>query len=124
MIIGPVTVKDADLCPGDILDYEYGFTVNEAGVYLFDTGVWRVTPPAIILFFDSRRVVVPEPRTWQIARPWQIPKTFIDPRTGVVEKWIPGEYERVLAVTSVGRDTLPSVVSIPFTIKEDCKGTP
>lgn len=108
------------LCPGDILSYTIDVHVNAPGVYAIDVSVWRVTPPATVLFSDERRVVVTEPTEYELDREWRIPQFYPDPRTGELVPWLPGQYERRHALSTTSRATRPSLVAVPFTIRGDC----
>lgn len=121
MTIGPVQMDKGEYCPGETMTYTYTVDVREMGVYMFDVAVWRVTPPSIVVFNESRRVVAARPEAWRIVREWRIPEEYYNPRTDTLVEWQPGQYERHMAVTPSGRNALPSTGIIPFTIRGGCK---
>lgn len=72
------------LCPGDVLAYDIAVQVTRPGVYSVDVSVWRLNPPATVVFSDERRVVFSAPALYELERAWQIPPTHIDPNTGAM----------------------------------------
>jgi hypothetical protein len=75
----------------------------------------------IVMWAPRLNVVAARTRTLDIVRRWSVPPTFYDTLTDTVQPWAPGQYTRSIAVTAEGRDTLPSVADVPFTILEDCE---
>jgi len=121
MTISGSSTTDDPVCPGDTLPYTVTFQVTEPGVYAVDVSVWRVSPPATVLFSDARRMVLTEQISYTIAREWVIPATYPDPTINLPVAWLPGRYERRHAISTVSRATKPSMVSIPFTIAKGCQ---
>lgn len=109
------------VCPGDTIPYAIDLVVTQPGVFAIDISVWRITPPAVVLFSEVRRVVFSEPTSYTVKRQWVVPPTYVDPITSVPATWGPGQYERRHAITVMGRDAEPSFAVIPFTIRSDCK---
>lgn len=112
---------DNNLCPGDVLTYQIVLRVQEAGVFDVDISVWRIDPPAVMIFSTTqRRVVFPGATTYTLARQWTVPRTVDDPVTNEPVRWLPGAYERRHAISTSSRSTEPSIISIPFNIRNDC----
>lgn len=109
------------LCPGDILNYELELHVSGEGVFDLDVAVWRVTPPATVLFSQTRRMVFTGRTDYRLSREWVIPRTYASAIDGSPEQWAAGQYERRHSIVTVSRSTEPSIVSIPFSIREDCQ---
>lgn len=121
MTIHAVDGHNQAMCPGEVLTYTYTAIISQPGVYLFDSSVWREDATQIVVWTDPLRVVSSEPRTVYIVRHWTLPPAIYDVLTDSVQPWWPGQYTRSIAITASGRNTLPSVASIPFTIREDCE---
>lgn len=116
----PRLLGPAALCPGEALRYELVLTVNGPGVFAVDRAIWRVTPPATVVFSDTRHVIFDEAATFAVERVWTIPDSYIDPATGGRMAWRPGEYEVRHAVSTSSRNTRPSIQVIPFEIRSNC----
>jgi hypothetical protein len=114
------TVTTTPLCPGDTLPYSIVLHVSEPGVYAVDVSVWRMTPPATVIFSEARRFVISRATDYTLPREWSIPLTHPDPTTNGQVTWQPGRYERRHAISTVSRAAKPSIVVIPFTIAERC----
>lgn len=97
------------LCPGEAL------------TYALDVAVWRVSPPAVVLFSEERRVVFAGEQEYSLARQWTVPGAYIEPETGMPARWMPGQYERLHAISDVSRDAEASIAVIPFAIREGCE---
>lgn len=109
------------LCPGEALTYALDLVVTDAGVYALDVAVWRVSPPAVVLFSETRRVVFAGEQEYSLARQWTVPPEYIDPGTGLPVRWTAGQYERRHAISDVSRDAEASIAVIPFAIREGCE---
>lgn len=116
-----VTIGPTALCPGETLHYDLGLMVNRGGVFDLDVAVWRVTPPATVVFSSSRRMVFDGPAEYRLAREWTVPAFYSSPLDGSPEHWAAGNYERRHAISTVSRSTEPSIVTIPFSIRGDCE---
>lgn len=114
------TVGETALCPGDALRYDVGLHVSGPGVFDLDVSVWRVTPPATVLFSSTRRMVFTGPTDYELERSWTIPDFYASSVDGSPEYWTAGQYERRHAISTSSRSTQPSIVTIPFVIREDC----
>lgn len=109
------------LCPGEALTYALDLAVTEAGVYALDVAVWRVSPPAVVLFSETRRVVFAGEQEYSLARQWTVPGAYIEPETGMPARWMPGQYERLHAISDVSHGAEASIAVIPFAIREGCE---
>ncbi len=109
------------LCPGDTLRYDIALDVSGPGVFDLDVAVWRVTPPATVLFSSTRRLVFQEQADYSLERAWTIPPFYSSPTDGSPERWAAGHYERRHAISTTSRSTEPSIVVIPFSIKDSCQ---
>ena len=109
------------LCPGETLTYTVDLVVNRPGVFDIDVSVWRENPPATVIFSSTRRAVLDTPITYKLPRSWTVPDTYLDPTTNQPVAWLPGKYERRHAISAVGQVADPTLVSFPFTIREDCR---
>lgn len=108
------------LCPGDVLRYDVSLHVSGPGVFDLDVAVFRLTPPVTVVFSSTRRMVFSGPSDYQLARQWRIPQTYSSPVDGSPERWAAGQYERRHAITTASRSTVPSIVMIPFSIRDNC----
>lgn len=108
------------LCPGDTLHYTLTLHVSGPGVFDLDVAVWRVTPPATVLFSSTRRMVFNGPADYELERAWIVPEFYASSVDGSPERWAAGRYERRHAISTSSRSTLPSIVTIPFEIKRGC----
>lgn len=116
-VTGPV-----DLCPGEYLDYSFDMVVKEAGVYGLDISVFRTSPlPMIAVFSESQFFVIGSPRTFPVTRHWQIPERYEDKVTKENIEFIPGDYERSIAVGTTSSSTHPSTETLKFSIRDGCE---
>lgn len=113
-------VGPTELCPGEILRYAYDISGDRSGVLDLDTTIWRVTPPAAVLYSMSRRVVLVEPINFEREDAWLVPVEGTDPLTLQRLQWLPGAYERRIAISTPSRNTQPAIAVLPFSIREDC----
>lgn len=116
--------SETALCPGETLAYDLGLRYNDAGVFDIDVAVWRVSPPATMVYSASRRAISTGAQEFVLHQAWGVPTEILNPRTGRLEPFAAGEYERRHAVTTVSRATKPAIMSVPFTVlgEEDCGG--
>lgn len=111
----------AALCPGETLVYRPNLVVNGPGVFTIDTTIWRITPPATIVFSETPlRAIFDAPIIFTSARRFVVPPTWRDPDTGESQRWEPGQYELRRAISTTSRNTEPSIATIRFSIREDC----
>lgn len=122
LTVSPLMSKGpTDLCPGEPLDFEFTMDVTGEGVFDLDASTWKlVPPPETVIFSESERFVVAEPISYLVVRRWVVPSSYIDPATNRETDWEPGQYERQIFVTAVGRDTEPSIQVLPFEIRAGC----
>lgn len=113
-------VGNTALCPGDTLRYDIALQVSGPGVFELDVSTWRVTPPATVLFSQTRRMVFTGPAEYELEREWTIPPFYSSPIDGSPERWAAGQYERRHAISTSSRSTEPSIASIPFEIAQRC----
>lgn len=119
--VSPIVANGpTSLCPTEPLDFQFSMSVLEQGVFDIDQSTWRLVPPETVLFSESQRFVAAEPITYIVERRWVIPAEYIDPATNRAAEWQPGQYERQIFVTAVGRDAEPSIQVLPFSIRDDC----
>lgn len=117
----PRVTSAAALCPGEILSYSFEVVVNEPGVFEFDQSVWGVQPRRGVVFERPLRLALGSAERWQVHWWWELPAQYTNPRTGQLDDWQAGAYEVVLGITSVSRDTVPSLATVPFQIREGCE---
>ena len=118
----PIVAGSTELCPGESLDFSASIDVERPGVYLLDMSTWKVDPPpAMVIFSEADRMVIGDERSSIIARKWTVPVNYINPVTGKISEWLPGNYTRDIAVTAVGLNTLPSTQAVEFTIRSGCQ---
>jgi hypothetical protein len=108
------------LCPGEALNYDLTLHYDGQGVFVIDISVWRVTPPATVVYSESRRVVMTGPQEMLLPQRWVVPDRVFNPKTGLTEPFTPGLYERRHAVTTASRATAPAIIAVPFTVRGDC----
>lgn len=121
MRIADVRYEAVTLCPGETLTYSYGVEISEPGVYVFDASVWDMNQRRVVLFGNELRLVAASPQKTRLVRHWVLPEQYYDTLTDTWAAWSPGRYERHIAVTAAGRDTLPSMAAIPFVVRADCE---
>lgn len=117
----PRLTSAAALCPGETLAYSFVVAVAEPGIFEFDQSVWGLQPRRGVVFERPLRLAVAGAERWQVHWWWEVPDQYENPRTGEMTQWLPGDYEVVLGITSVSRDTVPSLARVPFTIREGCE---
>jgi hypothetical protein len=117
----PVVQGRSDLCPGEALHIHHTVTVSAPGVVDFDVTVWALSPRRMILQRPTPRMVLAETKEWTVEWRLPMPESYVNPRTGEFERWLPGEYRLAAAFTSVSQDTVTSMMSITFTIREGCE---
>ena len=112
--IGPTA-----LCPGDSLRFATSINADGPVVYEIDASIWDSENDLILVTADSVRAVLPEDlqRTYEAS--WTIPQGMPD-GAGGTKAWRPGEYKRVVAISTVSRNSKPTIATLPFSIKEDC----
>lgn len=122
LVISEIRVTGpTELCPNEYLDFSFDMQVKEAGVYGLDMSVFRTSPPpTIAVFSESQFFVIGSPRTFTVTRHWQIPERYVDKDTKEVVEFVPGDYERNLAVGTTSLNTTPSTRTLPFSIRSDC----
>lgn len=109
------------LCPNEYLNFSFDMEVKEAGVYGLDMSVFRTSPPpTLAVFSESQFFVIGSPRTFTVTRHWRIPERYTDKDTQEIVEFIPGDYERNLAVGTTSRNTTPSTRILNFSIRSDC----
>lgn len=109
------------LCPGDILQIEYDFHADGAGLLDFDATAWRIAkPPKTIVFSDSRRFVLADTIDQREVEAWEVPETFVDPATAQDTPLLPGEYVRHIAISSPNRGSVFALGSVAFVVKDSC----
>lgn len=114
-VLGPT-----DLCPGDSLNFSVDVEVLEQGIYQLSMSTWKTSPPTTVVFSEGLDMVIADSREFPIAIEWVVTDMYISPYTGKPTEWEAGEYSRDVAVSAVDRNTTPSIVAIPFTIRSDC----
>ena len=121
LLESPVVHGSSDLCPGETLRFSFSTTVREPSVVDFDVTTWGHEPRRIILQRPTQRMVMAEAMTWPVDWSFTVPESYVNLRSGEFEDWQPGEYRLDAAITSVSRDTITSMMSIPFTVREGCE---
>lgn len=119
MEFSAVRYEPQALCPGETLRYELDLHVHRV-VYQIDVSTWRTTPPSIALWSESRRIVYTETEQLTIPREWTVPPMALDVGNLQPVPWSPGDYERRHAISTISRNTTPSIITVPFSIREDC----
>lgn len=121
LIVSEIVVAGpTDLCPGESLDFYFEMDVLEPGAFSLKMATWREDPPATIIFSELDEFPVAEVREFRVVRSYVIPGTYKDPATNEQVAWQPGQYARHVYVNAVGRNTLPSIQKLSFSIRADC----
>jgi len=104
------SVKEpTSLCPGEFLTYELVLNVQEDAVLESDSSIWATDPPGTAQFSqDYQRAIIEGPITYTTNTRWP------------VADLPPGDYERRIAVSTSSRSAMPTIISIPFSVREDC----
>lgn len=109
------------LCPGDTLEYIYSVDGAEDGVVDIDVTVYRETPPSqTIIYSTSLRDILVDPVHQETYAVWKIPTEVINPFTGQIEKFVPGDYQRRISISTTSRNRTPEIAVIGFSIRLDC----
>jgi hypothetical protein len=114
------TVGPTALCPGDALIVEYDFHAGGSGVLVRDATVWSLIPPRTIIFSTSRRFILEGPVEQHLTEAWHVPDSYIDPSTDQERPLPPGEYKRIVAISSPSASRIVAIGSVEFSIREDC----
>lgn len=114
----PVLLGPSELCPGDHLIYQFEWHGSGLGVLDFDATIWRVDPPLTDIFSDSLRDVLPGNSSQMRKVAWPVPYTYHDLATDSDVPLPPGNYERLIAITSPSRSLSSDAKAISFTIKK------
>lgn len=113
-------VGETDLCPGDPLVIEYAFHAAGAGVLVRDATVWQITPPKTVIFSTSRRFILEGPVDQTLVETWHVPPSYVNPSTDKPEPLPPGDYRRIMAISSPNNSIIIAIAGVDFTIREDC----
>lgn len=114
-------LSPADVCPGDTLEYAFDLSANADAVVALDGAVYRVSDPAgLAAWSDTRRMVLPRGATFTVRQRWFVPTVYWDWGAGAERVWPPGEYERLIAVGTTIRNTVPEIQGFRFTVRGDC----
>ncbi len=108
------------LCPGDTVNIEYTVHIREPGVFHMDRSLWRVTPPQTLVFSRTEIGVYPARIDFLSQREWLIPPSIINPVDGKPMTLAPGQYEFRWAMTTSSRSTVPSILVVPFQLRQGC----
>jgi hypothetical protein len=113
-------VGESALCPGQPLIISYDFHAGGSGVLVRDATVWRLVPPRTIIFSTSRRFILDGPIEQHLNEAWHIPVHYLNPETDKVELIPPGDYKRIVAISSPSASRIVAIGSVNFSIKEGC----
>jgi hypothetical protein len=113
-------VGETDLCPGEKLIFSYNFHAQGAGVLVRDTTAYNIDPPKTLIFSTSRRFILDGPVDQHLTEAWTIPAIFHNYETDEDEPLPPGNYRRYLSISSPSRSTVIAIISVPFSVKEEC----
>jgi hypothetical protein len=108
------------LCPGDYLAFEYDFSAKGAGKLVRDYTTWQVSPPITVIFSEEREFILPGPVEQHLVERWPIPSGYYSYAVGRVVPFAPGEYKRMISISSPTRSTIAVVDSVTFFIGADC----
>lgn len=109
------------VCPGERVVFDYVVHIRGAGVFTLDRTLWRVSPPMTLVFSQSQQGVYPAPIDFAARREWMVPMTYTNPVNEQPAKLTAGAYEWRWAMSTVSRSTLPSILTLPFRVKEGCE---
>jgi hypothetical protein len=122
-IVNLKTVGDTTLCPGEKLVFTYDLKIRGAGVLVRDLTVWRTDPPKTIIYSSERRFILNSAVEQKLKEAWLVPKTFINYDTAEVEDLPPGNYVRLMSISSPTLSTVIDTDEVAFTVesKEHCQ---
>jgi hypothetical protein len=109
-----------ELCPGEPLVWTYDFHAAGAGTLVRDKTLWSVEPPRTKIFSTREYFILEGQIDQHLTESWHIPATYINPETDMREPLPPGEYKRLLSISSPSRSTVVAIASVYFTVKEGC----
>lgn len=109
------------VCPGETVDIDYTVHIRASGVFSMDRSLWRVSPPLTLIFSTTETGVYPTAIDFISRREWAVPVTYISPIDGKAARLTPGDYEWRWAMSTTSRSTVPSILVVPFRVKEDCE---
>lgn len=108
------------VCPGETVNLDYTVHIRAPGVFSLDRSLWRVSPPMTLVFSHTETGVYPLPIDFISRREWLVPMTYTSPVDGKPTPLAPGAYEWRWAMSTASRSTVPSILLVPFTVKEGC----
>lgn len=107
------------LCPGEPLTWQYNFHAAGSGVLVRDKTLWSQVPPKTKIFSTREYFILEDAIDQDLVETWHVPVMFINPETDETEPLPPGQYKRVLAISSPSRSTVIAIASVEFEIR-DC----
>ena len=128
-IVHSVRISDAQIvgpravCPGEQLVIEFQFIAAGAGILDQDATMWRMTPPATVIDSESTRFILATDIDRLMTATWTVPETYIEETTGLDVTLPPGDYKRILAISSPSTAGVFTTASVDFSIK-DCEASP
>lgn len=108
------------VCPGERVNIDYTVHIRASGVFSMDRSLWRVSPPMTLIFSQTETGVYPAKIDFMSRREWLVPKTYTNPIDERPAAMPPGEYEFRWAMSTTSRSTEPSILVVPFRVKENC----
>ena len=110
------------VCPGETVDIDYTVHIRAPGVFSLDRSLWRVSPPLTLIFSTTETGIYPATIDFMSRREWVVPETYVSPIDGKAARLEPGEYEWRWAISTTSRSTVPSILTVPFSVKaEGCE---
>lgn len=112
-------VGSSQLCPGDLLTFNYDLEIRGTGNLIKDFTVWRETPPKTMIFStESKKFIVGEPVHQNLLEAWRIPPYYFNYETYSSEVLPPGTYRRYFSVSSPTNERIVDIDYVEFTIKD------
>lgn len=123
-----VDIKDltvlsgTDLCIGDTLTFAYTLHARGSGVLALDLTLWRVDPPKTVIYSKSERFIIDEPVEQRSVESWRVSSFYKNREKDMLDFIPPGNYRRIIAISSPTNYKIVDIESIDFTIKskEEC----
>lgn len=109
-----VLLSPSEVCPGDVMRFQYTFTAHQPGVLSINATV-RIAGGATLVSLPRREVIVEQPMTLTVEQVWEVP-TFFDSVSGGRRGWNEGDYVRIVAFTSIGEERTPVIRQTEFAI--------
>lgn len=118
---------DTELCPGELLVYEYTMKVTRPATVDLHTTIERLEPTlkriSDVTFTSLQQFRTYDTQAVTLRRNVYFADTYTDPETGQQKTWQPGEYRQRTTASVIWRSEF-SEIEVPFTVRQNCAKKP